>query len=205
MFWNLSGTFRTRDDRGEGGTFVSEGVVRADGLSLLLVSFGSGVDTGFAGLGVWMGEDLVDADGSFDKTTAKRARSLGILPLGVSCSFDCGRDFTGLGVEIGDEVEVKAGLEVTIEETVGTVSVRWDVSKAQFSFCFEGTTVAALDLGLGEGVACFSEAVAWKLWSVFGLDVLFSKFVEVLERSLLTAGEVGVLGRDGAVGCFLVR
>lgn len=91
VFWNLSGTFRMRDDRGEGGTtFDSEGVVGADELSLLLVSFRSGVGTGFVGFGLMLGEGREGTDdGSFDRTTAHRLPSLYGLSSEVSLSFGC--------------------------------------------------------------------------------------------------------------------
>lgn len=164
VFWNLSGTFRTRDDRGEGGTFVSEGVVGADEVSVLLVSFCTGVDTGFAGWAVLIGEgsDTV-TDGSFDKTTAKRVLSLRTLTSELSFSFDCVRVFTIFLVGIGDEVEGMQGLEVTLGEITGTVLVSRRVSDTVLSCgsCgFGGASVGALVLGTGDGVECFAKHAA---------------------------------------------
>lgn len=71
VFWNLSGTFRTRDDRGEGGMLDSGTESGADGVPILLVFFCSGVERAFDGLGFGIIGRRDGIAGSFDRTTAK--------------------------------------------------------------------------------------------------------------------------------------
>lgn len=158
--WNFSGTFRTRDDRGEGGTLDSGGAgiscetlgdsgLGAGEVSVLLVSFRTRSGTGFEDLGLGVGEGVDDFGVSFDRTTDKRPSSAGTLILVISFSLGFVSGSGDSDVGTGDAAE---GLGVSFTDLIGTIPGMGRIFEALFTVGFGCASVTALDFVTGDGI-----------------------------------------------------